>query len=162
MDAMDIMALHEQYNPPVIGAGNTVLFKRRNRNTWDLGMVYPPQRIGWKPGEPIGKRINIAIIGNIVNKQIEEDVVHINDPLYIHDPHKTRSCWELITNIDQSQLMGIYNELLSQMAQLHASVDAIRQTSDTAMSEVSKLAAANSMNRQGKKAQPSLVNTDAA
>lgn len=161
MDAMDIMALHEQYNPPVIGAGNLVLFRRRNRNTWDLGAVYPPQRIGWKPGEPIGKRINIAIIGNVVNKQIEEDVVHINDPLYIHDPHKVRSCWELITNIDSSQLLGVYNELLSQVSQLQASVDAIRQTSDMAMSEVSKLAAANSM-KQGKKTQPTLVPSDAA
>jgi len=96
MDNLDAQALHEQYNPPVVGVGEPVLFRNRTRACWTLGLVHPPQRANWKPGDPLGKRICISVpsMGR-VGDNVMTDVVHAGDPLHKYLPEIYHTVWEL-------------------------------------------------------------------
>lgn len=164
MDAMEKMQLHEAYIPPVIGVGNTVLFKRRHRTVWELGTVYPPQNVSWKPGDPVGKQISICVWAGQPACKIEENCVHIKDPLYIYDDQRQRSCWEAVSAVTPDALLTVFTELQSKMQIAEAEMAETKQHLNNTMTELARLSAQiSSTKQQRRKPQPGEeVLTDAA
>lgn len=147
MDAMERTALHEAYVAPTVGVGNLVLFKRRHRQVWELGIVFPPQSINWKPGDPVGKQISICVLAGNPACKVEENCVHIKDPYYIYDDQRQRSCWELISNISGDEMKTAYAEILAKVMQLETTLEETKQHLNNTMTELSKMSASRSQQR---------------
>lgn len=141
MDAMERQLAHEQYNPPVVGVGDIVLFKRRHRNVWAMGSVYPPQSVNWKPGDPVGKKIAILVTEPGRSSYIAEDCYHIGDPKYVHDPNNQLSCWMQIGNVTDSDMISVYNEVLGRLGAIEAENAERAKIIDVLRTEIATLSA---------------------
>jgi len=142
MDAAERQLAHEAYQPPVVGVGDVVLFRRKSRRIWAMGMVYPPQRHEWQPGQPIGKRINILAIEIGMVPKVVEDCYHINDPKYVYDPgYNEICCWQEISAATPSDLLAVYNEVLGKAGRLEADFEELRKSNGIVMAELARLSA---------------------
>lgn len=141
MDAMERQMAHEAYQPPVVGVGDVVLFKRKGRNVWSMGMVYPPQATNWNPGDPVGKRITILAIEIGVPPKPVPDCYHINDPKFVHDPGMTGTvcCWKEISTASTSDLLAVYNEVLGKVGRLEAEFAELKKAHEMNLNELARL-----------------------
>lgn len=140
MDAMERQLAHEAYQPPVVGVGDVVMFKRKGRNVWSMGMVYPPQVTNWQPGDPVGKRISILAIEIGMAPKIVPDCYHINDPKFVHDPgFGTICCWKEISTASTSDLLSVYNEVLGKTGKLEAEMAELKKNHQMLLSELARL-----------------------
>jgi len=167
MDAMERQLAHEAYQPPVVGVEDVVLFKRKGRNVWSMGMVYPPQKMDWQPGMPVGKRISILAIEIGMAPKIVQDCYHINDPKFVYDPGFNGSicCWKEMAATTTSDFLATYNELLGKTGQLEAEMSELKKNHQMLLGEMSRLSARLEAPKQTlKKNTPALTpdNKDAA
>lgn len=156
MDHTERMALHEAYKSPAVGVLEPVFFKRRKENFWSIGFVMPPQIHGWKPGDPLGKRLRIYVPMTPFGKPpVEDDCVHINDPYYSTDPHSIVCAWEKASNdiLSTPALTLLVNSLSERLLKLEAEAEASRNTIAQQTSEISRLGAQISMAGSGNKPQ---------
>lgn len=139
MDISEIWRLHELYNDaPTVGVLDPVLFKHRQRNIWNLAFVHPPERINWKPGDPVGKKLDLMVIGHSQHPRLETGVPHIGDPLYIYDTQNVRSCWQSI-GVKESAATVI--ELMSMVTKLQSELTVFQEISRTHGEVLSRLSA---------------------
>lgn len=154
MDHTERMALHEQYKSPAVGVLEPVFFKRRKENFWGIGFVMPPQIHGWKPGDPIGKRLRIYVPMTPFGKSpVEDDCVHINDPYYSTDPHSLVCAWEKASNdiLSTQALALLVKSISDRLVVLEAEAEASRSTIAQQTAEISRLGAQLSMAKSGSK-----------
>lgn len=157
-DIQDLWAMHEAYKAPPVAVGELVLYKRLKQEGWDFGWIAPSNPKTWKPGDAVGKMVNIRIAPrNFGQPLIIEDCVHANDPLYVYDTTGTRSCFEKvgIESKSVSDMVALYNELLEELkvakanegelVKLKAELAHVRQVADNANEAVVKVNAALSM-----------------
>lgn len=147
VDQMDLMMLHEQYQPPAVGVGEVVLVRLRGRHTWMSGTVEPPQVTSWKPGDPLGKRITVYVpkLGRLL-----EDLVHVGDPLHVNSPEIYHTAWECCTPGKVQNVQGSLIELQGRLNQTTADLGVVQDLVRNQDREISKLKAAQSF-RHGKK-----------
>lgn len=154
MDAMEVMLAHEQYKAPPVSVGELILYKRLKQEGWHLGWVAVPSIRGWKPGDPIGKKVSISILPrNFGSPLTIDDCCHEGDPLYVHDQTNTRSCWAKVgpTAASLSDMSAMYNEILGELKKSHDQEGEIvklkselaqtKMISENTQAELSKLAA---------------------
>jgi hypothetical protein len=143
MDAMERQQAHEAYNPPVVGVGDVVLFKLKGRAVWGLATVYPPQRHGWNPGDPVGKRIALLAFNIDMPPKIIQDCYHIEDPMYVYDNgmRGTIYCWKEISSASPSDLIAVYNEVLGKCGRLEADFAESQKTQQYLLNEISRISA---------------------
>lgn len=162
MDAMERQLAHEAYQPPVVGVGDVVLFKRKGRNVWSMGMVYPPQVTDWQPGMPVGKRISILAVDIGMAPRIVQDCYHINDPKFVYDPgiNGTICCWKEISSATSSDLLSVYNEVLGKNAQIEADMAELKKNHQMLLGEISRLSARLEAPKQTLKKNPPTLPAD--
>lgn len=163
MDAMEVMLAHEQYKSPPVAVGELVLYKRLKQEGWDLGWVAVPKIKNWKPGDPVGKQIDIRILPkNFGHPLTIDNCVHEGDPLYVHDTTNTRSCWAKVgpTAASVSDMSSMYNEILAELKKSHdqegeisklkAEIAQLKVVTDNNQTDISKISARLSQAAQKK------------
>jgi hypothetical protein len=154
-DIQDVWSMHEAYKSPPVAIGELVLYKRLKQEGWDIGWVVPSNPKTWKPGDTVGKMINIRIAPrNFGQPMVIEDCVHSGDPLYVYDTTGTRSCYEKvgIESKSVSDMVALYNELLEELkvakanegelVKLKAELAQVKQIADNANEASAKASAA--------------------
>lgn len=170
MDAMEVMLASEQYKSPPVAVGELVLYKRLKQEGWDLGWVAVPKVKHWKPGDPVGKQIDIRILPkNFGSPLTVDNCVHEGDPLYVHDNTNTRSCWAKVGPVaaSLSDMGAMYNELLAELKKSHdtngvigklkAELAQLKVIADNNQSDISKMSAQISQIAQAVQKKPQSV-----
>jgi hypothetical protein len=151
---MDVMQLHEKYQPPIVGVGEPVLIRFKNRNCFVAGYVQPPQIITWKPGDQLGKRISVYCPS--MNRVIE-DIVHIGDPLHTQSPEIYSTVWECCTPGKVINVQGAIVEMQARLAQLVAELKVVEEGNREHQREIGKLKAAKSFGKKDKEPELSVA-----
>jgi hypothetical protein len=142
---MELTRLHEEFTgTPAVSAGQMVLVKRRNRNVWEVGVVMPPQRINWRPGDPVDRRLTIQILQRGMTNVVVENAVHVTDPKFIHSTQYDDVGWELVSKISVLEYAGMIEALMGRLSVLEAQLKVVEETCRSQTAMISKLNAAAS------------------